>query len=59
MSTTPLITLTYAVTVATTSTMIISNTALIDPGYAPPFARTAGVVVNPYNLFLPVIWRNP
>ena len=59
MSSTPTVTLTYAVTVATTSTALISNTALINPGYAPPFARTASVVVNPYNLFLPVIWRNP
>jgi len=59
MSSTPTVTLTYAVTVATTSTALISNTALINPGYAPPFARTASVVVNPYNLFLPAIWRNP
>ena len=58
MSSTPVITLTYAVTVATTSTAAISNTALINPGYAPPFARTASVIVNPHYLFLPVIWRN-
>ena len=52
------ITLSYAVTVATSGTKLIANTALIDPGYAPPFARTASVNVNPRYLFLPVILRN-
>lgn len=58
MSTTPVITLTYAVSVATTSAKTITNTALINPGYAPPFARAASVIVNPRYMFLPVILRN-
>ncbi len=58
MSATPAITLAYAVTVATTSTEMISNTALINLGYAPPFARTASLIVNPRYLFLPVILRS-
>jgi uncharacterized repeat protein (TIGR01451 family) len=55
MSATPVITLTYAVTVATTSTTLVSNTALINPGYAPPFARTASLIVNPRYVFLPLM----
>jgi hypothetical protein len=39
------------------SAAIIVNTATINPGYGAPFERTASVIVNPYQLFLPLIWR--
>jgi hypothetical protein len=28
---------------------------LINPGYAPPFARTASLIVNPRYVFLPLM----
>ena len=59
MSTAAAITLTYAATVATDTTKTLTNTVLINPGYAPPFARSVGLIVNPHDLFLPMIWRSP
>jgi uncharacterized repeat protein (TIGR01451 family) len=58
MSTTPVVTVTFAVSVTTPDTTTIVNTAAIDPGYASPFTRTALIVVNPFELLLPLILRN-
>jgi uncharacterized repeat protein (TIGR01451 family) len=57
MSTTPVVTLTYAVTVATTSTTTITNMVTINPGYALPFTRMVSVLVNPRSVFLPLMLR--
>ena len=58
MSVTPMVTLTYAATVATASSTSIINSASINPGYAAPFARTAILLVNPQVMFLPVVLRS-
>jgi hypothetical protein len=58
MSTTPVVTVSFAVTVTTLSAESIVNTVAIDPGYGAPFARLRSIVVNPLQLFLPLILRN-
>jgi len=58
LSVTPVVTMTFAATVATTSAVNVVNTATINPGYGAPFLRTAATVVNPHELFLPLILRN-
>jgi hypothetical protein len=58
LSVTPVVTLTFAVSVTTPNPMAIVNTATINPGYTSPFTRSALIVVNPYELFLPLILRN-
>ena len=57
MSTTPAITVTYAVTVTTSASEALTNNAIIHPGYDSPFMRSVTVIANPYQLFLPVILR--
>ncbi len=58
MSSVSAVTLTYVVTVATSSTEAITNIATINSGDAPLLARTASVMVNPHHVFLPLLLRN-
>jgi uncharacterized repeat protein (TIGR01451 family) len=58
MSVTPVVTLTFAVTVTTPNAESIVNTATINPGYGSPIARAVPIVVNPHEMFLPLILRN-
>jgi len=58
MSVTPVVTVTFAATVTTPNITTIVNMAMVNPGYGSPFARTAPVIVNPYELFLPLILRD-
>jgi uncharacterized repeat protein (TIGR01451 family) len=58
MSATPVVTVTFAVTVTTLSAESIVNTAEIDPGFGMIVSRTNSIVVNPFELFLPLIWRS-
>ncbi|NTU64871.1 MAG: DUF11 domain-containing protein, partial [Chloroflexi bacterium] len=57
MSITPIVTVTFVVSVTAPNAATIVNTATINPGYGSPFGRTAPIVVNPYELFLPLILR--
>jgi uncharacterized repeat protein (TIGR01451 family) len=52
------ITLTYAVTVSSASTLAIKNVAVIDPVIGQPFERSAVILVNPYKMYLPLVLRN-
>ena len=47
MSTTPVVTVTFAVSVTTPNAATTVNTATINPGYGSPFTRTASIIVNP------------
>ena len=58
MSTTPVVTLTYVVTVSTSATMAITNDVAIDPGGDLPLTCAAIVIVNPHQSFLPLVLRN-
>jgi uncharacterized repeat protein (TIGR01451 family) len=58
MSPTPIVTLTYAVTVTTSNRTWLVNHAVIDPGEALSITRTAPIIANPLELFLPLILRN-
>jgi uncharacterized repeat protein (TIGR01451 family) len=59
LSPTPNITLTFAVTVTSTQPEAITNAAIIAAsGYA-PITRIVAVVVNPYQVYLPLVTRNP
>jgi uncharacterized repeat protein (TIGR01451 family) len=49
------ITLTYAVTVSSASTLTIRNVVVIDTGISPPFERPAIILVNPYKVYLPLV----
>jgi len=58
LSPTPTVTVTYAVTVSTTTPQVITNTAVIvAPGYQ-TISRTATVYATPRRLFLPVVMRD-
>ena len=57
MSATPAITLTFAVSITTPDTKIIVNTATINPSYGSLLTRTALIVVNPFEIFLPLVLR--
>ncbi len=52
------VTVTYAATVSTAITRMISNTVTVDPGFAAPFARSAAIIVNGMKLYLPLIVKN-
>lgn len=58
MSVTPVVTVTFAATVTAPNAATIVNTAAIDPGYGAPFTRLATIIVNPHELFLPLILRD-
>jgi len=55
ISDTPIVTLTYAVTVTAVGTQVISNTAVIDAGTIGALQRHAVIVANGYAVFLPLI----
>lgn len=58
LSPTPIITVTFAVTVTWSQSTAITNAAVIAAsGYA-PITRTVAVI-NPHRLYLPLIMRNP
>jgi uncharacterized repeat protein (TIGR01451 family) len=57
LSSTPAVTITYAVTVAETGARLISNTATLDAGSAGLVSRTAAIVVNGYVVYLPLVAR--
>lgn len=52
------ITMTYAVTVSSSSTLTIKNTVIIDPLVSLPFERPAMILVNPYKAYLPLVLRD-
>lgn len=54
---TPIITLTYAVTVTETSPRFISNTVTIDAGPAGSLTRSTTIVANGHALYLPLVLR--
>jgi uncharacterized repeat protein (TIGR01451 family) len=59
LSPTPAVTITYAVTVSTVFTQVITNTAIIvTPGYPSPSPLTAMVIANGYPVYMPVVMRN-
>jgi uncharacterized repeat protein (TIGR01451 family) len=58
LSVTPVVTVTFAATVTTGTTTTLVNSATINPGYSSLLTRTASIVVNPYELFLPLILRD-
>lgn len=55
ISDTPIVTLTYAVTVTTGSTQVITNTALIAGGAIDRLERCAMIITNGHVVFLPLI----
>lgn len=52
------ITLTYAVTVSSASTLTIRNVVVIDAVISPPFERSAAILVNPHRVYLPLVLQN-
>jgi uncharacterized repeat protein (TIGR01451 family) len=58
LSDTPVVTLTYAVTVAEASGRLVSNTVTIDAGSAGVLTRSATVVVNGQAVYLPLVLRD-
>ena len=58
LSPTPVVTLTYAATVETAETKVISNTAFITPTGGESISATAIVIANGYSLHLPIALRN-
>ncbi len=52
------ITLTYAVTVSAAGTVTIRNIVVIDPAIGPPFERTAAIIVNPYKVYMPLVFKD-
>jgi uncharacterized repeat protein (TIGR01451 family) len=57
MSPAPVVTLTYVVTVATTDSAWLVNSAAIDPGHDLLITRTVPIIANPHELYLPLILR--
>jgi uncharacterized repeat protein (TIGR01451 family) len=58
LSPTPVVTVTFAVTVNTLITQVVANTAIIAaPGY-PTITRTATIIANGYAVYLPLVMRN-
>jgi uncharacterized repeat protein (TIGR01451 family) len=58
ISSSSIVSVTFAVTVVTTNTGVITNTADIDPGVGAPFTRTAAAFLNPSRTYLPLILEN-
>lgn len=52
------ITLTYAVTVSSASTLTIRNIVVIDPAIGQPFTKTSVILVNPYKVYLPLAFKD-
>ena len=60
LSATPAVTVTYAVTVSTTTTtpQFITNTAFIVAPDQQPIAASARIIVNGYTVYLPLVMKN-
>ncbi len=58
LSSTPAVTVTYAVTVATPASQAITNTVLIDDGRGTVLPRMATVIANGYAIYLPIIQKH-
>jgi len=58
LSATNVITLTFAVTVSAVNTQAIQNIATLDPGIGAPFERSATIIVNGFQVYLPLVVRN-
>ncbi len=54
---TPVVTITYAATVASAEGQAVTNTALIGTAGAPVISRTATLIINGQQLFLPTLQR--
>jgi uncharacterized repeat protein (TIGR01451 family) len=55
---TPAVSVTYAVTVSTTETQLVTNTAtIVAPGYQ-TITSTAAIIVNPRTVYLPLVMRS-
>ena len=52
------ITITYAVTVSSVSTLTIRNVVIIDLIISPPLEREAAIIVNPLKFYLPQVLRH-
>lgn len=52
------ITLTYAVTVSSASTLTIRNIVVIDPAVGQPFTKTSVILVNPHKVYLPLAFKD-
>jgi uncharacterized repeat protein (TIGR01451 family) len=59
LSMTPVVTLTYGVTVSVVSPTAITNSVVIDPGAGASFTRSATVIANGLQLYLPLILTSP
>ena len=57
MSSTPAVTLTYAVTVTEAGTRLISNTVTLNTGAAGLLTRTATIVANGHVVLLPLVTK--
>ncbi len=57
MSASPIVTLTYAVTASTITT--VTNDAVIDPGFTAVFTRSVTIVVRPFYTYLPLVLKQP
>ena len=58
MSNTFVVTLSYAVSVTAVEAQAISNTVMIDPGFTTPFSRSATIILNGRQVYLPLIFKN-
>ncbi|MCR4405882.1 MAG: PQQ-binding-like beta-propeller repeat protein [Anaerolineae bacterium] len=58
LSTTPVMTLTYRVSVTAATPTLIQNTAVIDSGPFGILTRSSAIVANGYTAYLPVILRS-
>jgi uncharacterized repeat protein (TIGR01451 family) len=57
LSSTPAVTITYAVTVTVSEPQVVSNTVLISALGSQTVSRTATIIANPYPVHLPLILR--
>jgi uncharacterized repeat protein (TIGR01451 family) len=57
MSDTPIVTLTYAATASTITT--VTNDAVIDPEFTTVFTRSATIVVSRFYSYLPLLLKSP
>ncbi len=58
LSSTPIVTITFGVTVTEVLTKPITNNVTIEPGFGAPFTRTATVIVNGLRTYLPLVFKN-
>jgi len=58
LGSTPMVTVTYAVTVSVVSPIALTNNVMINSGAAAPFTRSVTIVANGIRVFLPIVLRN-